>query len=102
MPHTPAVHVALRLGATAQVLPHMPQFRGSVSTETSQPSPPMPRFMLQSRNPEEHGAKPQVPPRQRAPALGSFGQARPHVPQLVTLVLMFVSQSGAGSPPQSA
>jgi hypothetical protein len=69
----------------------------SVRVSTSQP---LAGSRSQSAKPAAHAATPQVPPAQVALALGST-HARPHAPQLASLVWRLVSQPSLAVPLQS-
>jgi hypothetical protein len=78
----------------AQRRPHMPQLATSVFRLVSHPA------VIGSQSPKPVlQAKPQVPAVQVALALGAAAQARPHMPQLVTVVRA-VSQPFPAMPSQ--
>lgn len=69
--------------------------------DVSQPSPPLPRFELQSIQPESHTSAPHEPPVQVLVAWGSVGQRTRHPPQWFSSLLRFASQPLAGEKSQS-
>jgi hypothetical protein len=89
--HAPPEHVA-PAWANVHTLPQTPQFEASVFRFASQPFDELPS---QFPRPAEHEVMPQVPLVQLAvPPVE--GQTFPHVLQLFTLVLRFVSQPFCG------
>jgi len=88
--HTPPAHVADALGKEHRV-PQPPQFTADVRTSVSQP---LPSFPSQLPKPAEHPATAHAPPLHSGDAFGSE-QARPQLPQFVTLVFRLVSHPSA-------
>ncbi len=82
-PHTPAEHDAVELGPLAHARAHIPQLARSVCRFTSQP---FAGLRSQSAKPALHVAIAHAPAAQLAVALGSE-HTRPHIPQLLTLVV---------------
>ena len=78
-------------------MPHAPQLALSVRVSTSQP---LAGSRSQSAKPAAHAATPQLPPAHVALAWGS-AHARPHAPQLASLVCRLVSQPSLAVPLQS-
>ncbi len=94
-----SVHVPLQhVRPLAQTFPQAPQLLLSVRRLVSQPSAGL---VLQSANPELQLAITQVPLEQAMVALAPE-QTWPQLPQLLTLLLMLVSQPSAWLPLQSA
>jgi hypothetical protein len=83
--HAPAVHSC----AIEQTVPQPPQFAGSLAVAASQP---FAAFMSQFAKPMLQAPSPHAPAAHAAAALAGAAQLRPHIPQLVTVVLVLVSQ----------
>jgi hypothetical protein len=82
-PQAPAEHVAVALAPLAHARAHIPQLARSVCRFTSQP---FAGLRSQSAKPALHEAMVHAPAVQPAVALGSE-HTRPHIPQLLTLVV---------------
>jgi hypothetical protein len=95
--HAPATQAAVVPGRTGHTTPQPPQLL-TLDVLASQPLAALPS---QSAVPLAQ-RKPQAPAAQTVAAPGRVGHARPHAPQLVTLVARFTSQPLAGLRSQSA
>jgi hypothetical protein len=93
----PTMHVAVAFCAR-HTLPQTPQLVALVRTSVSQP---FAGLLSQSAKPALQLATEHIPPAHAAVALGRL-HARPHIPQLVAVVRVSVSQPLAALPSQSA
>ncbi len=95
----PPRQLGLEFGAAAQRALHEPQFTGSTSVLTSQPSL---GFMLQSASGRTQLPTPHTPALHVGPPPAGTGHTLPQRPQLLREVLRLTSQPLTGLPSQSA